>query len=429
MEVIMKLANQVRLLSLLSTFLLAFCFTVPAEAQGLVTGDTIPVGSVLDQDAILIGQNVSIDGTVKGNVFVLGNQVTINGTVDGSIILIAQNARVSGTVTGGVYAAGLTFDLASPGTIQRDLYILSVSLTSGDKSSIGRDLFAIGLDSGLNGKVGRQLHTVIGPIQLYNGLMTLLGYDDLTIKLHFTSPQPSSGILPSPAGRHAHMSLIRAIPGADFDWSKWAINLLRIWAVLFIFGLLAIWRLRQPLIRSSDPLISHPWLSLGTGFLVMVGTVLLFGAGLLMAVLVFAIGLGLNSLGLWQLSLALWTSSYALLALVFVLLWFLISYGSKIVLIFTIGHWIINRIHISFDTWKMVISLLLGTLGYALLRSIPYVGWVFDIVFTAAGLGAAWLAYRHWRRNPVVTMTDVQVKSKKAISSMSIKKKISSKTG
>jgi len=425
----MKRSNQVRLLSLLFTFLLAFCFTAPAEAQGLVTGDTVPVGSVLDQDAILIGQNVTIDGTVKGNVFILGNQVTINGTVDGSVILIAQNAGVSGTVSGGVYAAALTFDLASPGTIQRDLYALSVSLTSGDKSGIGRDLFAIGLDSGLNGKVGRQLHTVIGPIQLYNGLMTLLGYDGFTIKLHFTSPQPSSGILPAPSGRHAHMSLIRALPKVDFDWGKWTMNLLRIWAVLFIFGLLAIWRLRQPLIQSGEPLTSHPWQSLGTGFLVMVGTVLLFGAGLLMAVLVFAVGLGLNSLGLWQLSLALWVTSYSLLALVFVFLWFLISYGSKIILIYTMGHWMINRIHQKFDSWKMILSLLLGTIGYALVRSIPYVGWVFDIVFTAAGLGAAWLAYRHWRRRPALTMPDVQVQPKQTTFSKSIKKKIPKKTG
>jgi hypothetical protein len=161
----------------------------------------------------------------------------------------------------------------------------------------------------------------------------------------------------------------------------------------------------------------------------MVGSALLFGVGLLTAVLVFAIGLGLNSLGLWQLSLALWTSSYALLALVFVFFWFFISYGSKIILIFTIGHWIINRIHIRIDTWKMVISLLLGTLGYALLRSILYVGWVFDIVFTAAGLGAAWLAYRHWRRQPVLTMTDVQVRPEQATSSRSIKKKVTRKTG
>jgi hypothetical protein len=35
-----------------------------------------------------------------------------------------------------------------------------------------------------------------------------------------------------------------------------------------------------------------------------------------------------------------------------------------------------------------------------MLRSAPYVGWVFDVLVTAAGLGAGWMAYRDSRRKP-----------------------------
>src|SRR5512135_1028560 len=95
------LRNQLLILAL--SLGMAFSLTTPAAAQELVTGDTIPAGTVYDHDAILIGQNVVIDGTVTGNAFILGNQVTINGRVDGSLILLGQNAAISGAVTGGVY--------------------------------------------------------------------------------------------------------------------------------------------------------------------------------------------------------------------------------------------------------------------------------------------------------------------------------------
>ena len=148
---------------------------------------------------------------------------------------------------------------------------------------------------------------MIGPIQLYNGLMTLLGYDNLTIKLHFDMPQPStspSGSLLSP-GRHsyertgsgqpANLRKNLAAPAASFDWGKWALTLLRNWAVLFLFGLLALWLGRKVLKVSGEAIQSHPWRALGTGLLVLVISLASIGAVLLVAVILFAIGLGLNS--------------------------------------------------------------------------------------------------------------------------------------
>ena len=428
----MNRSIRTHLLLLGLTLLLACSITTPAAAQGLVTGDTVPAGTVLDHDAILIGQNVTIAGTVNGNVFVLSNQVTVNGMVDGSLILIAQNASISGTVSGGVYAAALTLDLASHATIARDLDILTVSLTSGDQSIIGRDLYAIGLDSGLNGKVGRNLHTVIGPIQLYNGLMTLLGYDDLTIRLHFETPQPStspSGSLP-PAGRHARMQIAPPSNASNFDWGNWALNLLRNWAVLFAFSLLALWLLRKPLDRSGEPLHSHPWRTLGTGFVALVTTLLLIGAGLLLAVLVFSIGLGLNFLGLWQLSLALWVTAYALLALALAALWFFIAYGTKIIVIYISVTWLSGRIFHQNEFWLKFLAMLAGTAVYVLLRSAPYVGWVFDVLFTAAGLGAAWMAYHDWRMKAEPLPMVKNVKTDESAPAPRLKpKKVSAKAG
>jgi len=409
-----------KLIILVLSLLMAFGMTTPVAAEGLITGDTIPAGMVYEHDAILIGQNVVIDGTVNGNVFILGNQVTINGKVDGSLILLGQNAAISGVVAGGVYGVLLTLELAPEASIGRDLYVAAISLTSGPASVIGRDLFALGLDSGLNGQVGRDLHTVIGPIQLYNGLMTLLGYDNLTIKLHFEIPQNTSapsGSLLSPLRRaNEHrvtqnmVSVYRplAAPAAPFDWGKWALALLRNWAVLLLFGLLAFWLGRKGLQRSGQALQAHPWRALGTGFVVLVISLASVGAALLVGVIIFAIGLGLNYVGIWPLTIALWALAYACMAVAMVALWLFIVYGTKIIAFYFVAQWAFGRLFERKNVWMDLLALLAGSVVYALLRSIPYVGWIFDLLVTALGAGAAWMALRGPARQPLPELKPVE---------------------
>ena len=391
---------RAKFLPLALTFALAFIVTSPAAAQGIVTGDTIPAGTVLNQDVFLVGQNVTIDGTVNGNVFVLGNQVTVNGTVDGSLIIIGQNAGIGGTVTGATYAAALTLDLAPHAALERDLYAATVSLTSGADSIIGRDLYAVGLDSGLNGQVVRNLHTVIGPIQLYNGIMTLLGFENLTIKLHFETPQSSGSAigLQVPISPHARLRVAVNPAPRPFDWGKWALNLLRNWAVLFVFSLLALWLARKPLDRCGEPPRARPWRTIGAGLLALVLSFVLIGVLLLVSVLVFAIGLGLNALGLWQLSVALWAAAYACLALALVALWFFISFGTKIIVIYVAATWVFGKFFHRKAFWLDLLALLAGTLVYILLLAVPFIGWVFGLLVTAAGAGAAWVAYHQSRQ-------------------------------
>ena len=395
----MKRSSLIRFYTIILTFFLALMSTTPAFAQGPITGDAVLAGTVIDHDVILVGQKVTIDGTINGNAFILGNQVTVNGTVDGSVILISQNAGIGGTVSGAVYATAVTLDLAPHASIQRDLYVVIVSLTSGDQSVIGRDLYAIGLDSGLNGRVGRDLHTCIGPIQLYNGLMTLLGYDELTLKLHFETPQPSSGPNGSLISARHHALIQKAAPAlAAFDWGKWTLSLLRKWTVLLAFSMLALWLIRKALDRSGEPLLSRPWRTMGIGLLTLVIAVALIGAALLVSVILFAIGLGLNFLGLWQLSLALWVAAYACLALAMVTLWIFIVYGTKIIVIYVAGTWLLGKLFHHDALWLKFTALFAGTLIFALLQTAPYVGWVFDILVTSAGMGAAWIAYRDFSK-------------------------------
>jgi cytoskeletal protein CcmA (bactofilin family) len=400
MEGSMNRSTHSKLLVLALTLLLAFDMATPAAAQGFIYGSDIPAGTTVEQDVFLVGQSVSIDGTVDGNVFVLGDQVEINGTVNGSLVLVGQNAAVGGTVGGAAYAAALTLDLGPQARLQHDLYVAAVSLTSGKGSLIGRDLFAVGLDSGLDGRVGRNLHAAIGPLQLYNGLMRLLGFDELTIKLHFAVPAPQ----PTPSAQlpDGGRALLRPIEKTayPFDWAAWGLNLLRNWAVLFLLGLLAAWLLRRTLQHAHTQARAHPLQAAGIGLLVLVFAIAGIGAALLLVVLIFVLGLGLNSLGLWQFSLGLWVLAYSALALVLTSLWFLIVYGTKIIVAYAAAAWLFERLFHRRAFWMDVLALLAGTLVYTMLRAIPYAGWIFGVLVTAAGAGAAWLAYRAWRQKP-----------------------------
>ena len=388
------------LLFLTLAFLLIFCLPAPVAAadNGIFYGDTIPAGTVVEHDVVLYGQNVSVNGTVDGNVFILGNQVLVNGTVNGSLVLIAQNASIGGDVSGAVYALALTLDLPTRARLERDLYSAAVSLTSGQDSTISRHLYALGLDSGLNGKVGGDLHTVIGPIQLYNGLMHLLGFDELTLQLHIEIPPPQPAPQGRVVGQHLRLKLMEPLPA--FDWARWGLGLLRTWAVLFIFGLLAYWLARKPLARSGEPLKRRPWQTLGIGLVVLVVSLNLFVVALLLIAIVFAIGLGFNFLGLWPVAVALWVVAYTVLLVAMVALWFFIAYGTKIIVAYMVASWLFGKV-IRLKTWWLdLLALLAGTVVYALLRTLPYVGWVFDLLVIAAGMGSAWMAYRSMTAKP-----------------------------
>jgi cytoskeletal protein CcmA (bactofilin family) len=399
----MKSYIRFKLIILMIALLLAFGVPAPARAQGIVYGDTIPTGTTVDQDIVLIGQNILIDGTVNGNVFVLGNQIQINGEVNGSLVLIGQNISISGKVSGSTYAVALTLELIPGAGLGRDLYILSVGLASGTDTSINRDLFAIGLDAGLNGSVGRDLHTAIGPIQLYNGLMRLLGFEELTVELHFELPQPAPESEAGPSS-HRQLPIIRARTQKNqsetedtFDWGTWSVALARDWVILSLFGLLAIWLTPRKLEGSKGPLLTHPWKTTGIGLLALVVATNLFVVAILLGTIIFSIGLALNYIQLWQLSIIVWITSYSLLALAVTALWIFLVYGAKIIVVYILFSWLIRKLTTS--NWTKILAILVGTLIYVLLRSVPMVGWVIGVLVTAVGIGTAWLAYRDSRKS------------------------------
>ena len=76
------------------------------------------------------------------------------------------------------------------------------------------------------------------------------------------------------------------------------------------------------------------------------------------------------------------------------LLWLLIVYISKVIVSYHLVSWGGTALRPRWSAWLDVAALMIGTLLYTLLRSLPYVGWVIAVLVVALGMGSVWATYR-----------------------------------
>jgi hypothetical protein len=142
-----------------------------------------------------------------------------------------------------------------------------------------------------------------------------------------------------------------------------------------------------------------PLSSLGWGLLALFLVANIYGVVLLLVSILLVTGLWLGQATLWELAFGFWAVSYSTLLLATVLFTLLVWYGSKILVAYLAGKWILERLAPQVANRRIPV-LLLGLVLYVLLASLPTIGWVVSILATALGLGAMWTWYLD-RRNPV----------------------------
>ena len=76
----------------------------------------------------------------------------------------------------------------------------------------------------------------------------------------------------------------------------------------------------------------------------------------------------------------------------------MIAYGSKLVVVYPVGRWILQRLQgessVELTGWSQAWPLVLGVLLYVVVAGIPYLGFVVSVLVTLLGLGAMWLSLR-----------------------------------
>ena len=420
-------------LILLLVILLVLSMTQSAKAASIIYGDSVPKGVVVANDVILFGDNISIDGTVDGDVIAVGGTVTINGEVAGSLVMGAQTIVVNGVVKGSVYAASMQMLVGSAADIGRSLYYLGLSLIAQPGATIQRDLNGVTLGATLGAaQIGRDIKAVIGPVEILRLILQAFGYqvDWPLLAPPELSPTPTSGLIPtdlSPAAGSLSMLVLRsagilAAPGSmsltqqspirmlaqqvqGDQLNLWLSARLRDLVTLLLFSLLAIWLFRTPLDGAAVAGRARPLAALGYGLLGLIITFNIYLLALLLAGMVFAIGLFLGYATLWGLALAFWAVGLSTIAIATSLLILFMVYGTKIVAMYWFGRLILQPIAPRALRYRLV-PLLLGLIVYILLQSISMIGWVFAVFATAFGLGAIWLYYLGRRKAEELTESE-----------------------
>ena len=404
---------KISILSLSLILTVALLFPAPAFAQGITVEDTVKEGEVVDHNMVLSGPVVTMDGKVDGDLLAVGDQIKINGEVDGNLVVIGNQVVLNGPVSGSIYIGAARLVVGPQASVGRDVSFIGGMFETNETSSIKRDLNIISLDSQLAGDTGRDVNAVVGPLRLgmiIYDFMKNQGWLPKSTGLDIqdvpgaSAGQPVLGaglmlqsirplvLIASPASELGHQPPQQNGGTSNQAWQTWGIALLRNMAALLIIGLLAVWLIPAQLSWSSQLTRNRPWRSLLTGFLILL-------LGWFVALLALLLVLGLAFFLFWaslpNLGFLVGSLGAMAVGLALIIYWLSIAFFSKVIIAFLLGKTIFARSTSRYAQGR-VLPLIVGVILYALVVSIPYLGWVIAVITTMFGLGALWMvAFPH----------------------------------
>ena len=396
-----------------------FSATQSAHADGIIQGDTVSAGQVVDNDAVMTSDDIVVDGTIKGDLFAFGRTVTINGIVDGSLVAAGGEITINGEVRGTVYSAGRVLEMGPESSANRNVYFIGLQLITQEGSTIGRDLLGASLSAKLSGTVERDLKAIIG-------LLSFLGEIEKSVEEGQSEPEPDTETSPSgsvdsqpsaaedldgvispvrTSGKNDPIQLpakdllsrsltqgfqktVREQQISSYELQEWLIELVRDFVTLLIIRLVAIWLLPSKLELWTEKLRAKPLPATGYGLLGPIVAANAVIVVIMIVVIILAIGLGLGFIT--------WAFAFSCLALGTTLFFVFVIYISKIIVAYLTGLLIVKALIPKTATYRIV-PLIIGLLIYVLLASAPYIGWAIALIATILGLGAVGVTFRDKR--------------------------------
>lgn len=432
----------------------------PVQAARIINDGQIGAGEVIDDDVLTGANNIRMDGTINGLLIATGDTITVNGTVNGDVfatgnkIIIASSARidgnliaagaeitVAGQVTGSIAAASASIALQNGAKVGRNIYYAGYGLENASGTALDRSLYAAVYQAILNGDVRQDVQVAAGAVEL-NGsvgrdmivdmgvvekerpdLTPLKSIPNMQVnfppaiapglrisnnakiggQLTYTSSesftsaiqsQPSGGVVyRTPVPQEVKPAERRVVVTSPVV--KWLGDNFRRLITLLILGALAMWLMPNLLKRTAAFAGQKPLPAAGYGFLALLAG--FAGAGVVLVALIFlTIFLAVITLG--SLSGAFFSLGSSGLTVAFTIFMLLVLYGSKLTLAYFVGDRILGA-HATETRGRAFLALLIGLLLFVLIRAIPILGWLFDVLVTLVGLGAMWLLYDEWRKS------------------------------
>ena len=410
--------------------ILILTLSAPALAFDGRPGDVVEIKAdeVVADDVYVAASRFTLDGTVQGDLVVFAETIIVNGKVEGDLIAAGQSVIVNGAVMDDARIAGAVLKLSETAFIGGDVVSAGASLETekgsvvkGDvvvgagqallEGKIGDDALAGTGSLEINGEVGGDVKAEVGDPEEGAPPMSMFfpqaGVNFPTVKPGFNVGENAKigGNLEYTQSKDVNIpsnavagTVVRNEPVVNPDEVEipptfaeqavsWTLDLFRTIVTWIALGLLLGW-LASPFMKAlMEKIQSQPAASLGWGViayaafffvLLVILTVVILG-GVLFGALTLG---GLSGTVIWVGVLALFA-----LILVFVLV---SSFLTKIAAAWLSGKLILARVKPELAEHKFL-PLAVGVILVALLVALPFVGWVFGLLITFAGLGALWL--------------------------------------
>ncbi|MCJ7622867.1 MAG: polymer-forming cytoskeletal protein [Anaerolineaceae bacterium] len=413
-------------------------------------GNTVRVDGTVNGNVIATANRILINGTINGDAFLFGNEVILSESarIDGNLFTGAQTVEVSGTITGSLACGSSALTINDGAKILRNVYSGGFSLETEGGSVIGVDLYTADYQVVLNGTIERDVNIAAGAVDLngnIGGDATLDMGEAADAPYYFPSPPGAPPVI-NPGLRVSEdaeivgdltytysrdqSDEIEALPEGqvifhtpvpfeserteieynvdhkvnfnfwDFIFGRFVTNILKtFWKNLFsllLLGALAVHFLPSLFKRTVAQLRSKPWPSAGYGILTVAGGYI---SVLLAGIVILSVSILLTALSLGGLRTATFGFGFAALSLITTVFTMLILYGSKLVICYVVGEWIVRKIAPQSKASQSTFwPLALGIFLYAILRTLPFVGWIFALLAIIFGMGAMWLVWQN-RRN------------------------------
>ena len=354
---------------------LALSAGLSAPAEAIETRSTenvsIEADEIIDDTLIVFGRTARIDGVVTGDLIVFARSIEIAGSVHGDVFSFGRNVEIEGEVGGGIAGFGQVIRIGH--TVGQSIYGFGQSILSRREASIGGDFFAFAEDINVGGSVDRN-------VMAFGNTLTVTGEvkRDVIFSGNHTAVHSSASIggnldVDLPTGENLQLDSTVSVAGetivelweTDQDeedtLSVWTFVPMALWlAAAFVSGMLLLWVLpalrRMPLDDLRAMLQSA-----GVGFLVLIAMPV---AAVLLCVTLIGLPAGLVMGAVWALGL----------------------YASKIVVAHFLGSALLRPK--GQDLGAMALPLLVGLLLVLIAVSLPYVGWVINLLLVIIGLGA-----------------------------------------
>lgn len=336
---------------------------------------TLPAGSVVNDDLIVVSGNIRIDGEVNGDLFIAGASCIINGHVTGDVIIGGSQLRITGTVDGNL--RGSTSLLEIRGKVGKNVTVFAGSIEMDPEARVGQDMAVYAGQFMMSGRIERNVSSRGGRVSLdgyVGGNITSRAEEGFVVNSgaevkgaikvsgqHQPEVEPGAKLASQP--QFTYMSRRPSYTTGGYYWHQ---SLL--WAAAFLFGLL--WILVTPGLFGETVRKMENFSAIGFGALLLIATPIL-------SVLICFSLIGIP------------------IAITAVLLWFITMYAAKVFVCTWVGQKIMG---VATSTGGVIARLALGLLLYEVAVEIPYARFWIWLIVTIWGLGALAIAvFDRWR--------------------------------